>query len=358
MQVKKIEVKNYRNLKDLTFVPHKNINVICGENAQGKTNLIESIWLFTGAKSFRGNSDSELVKIGEEKAKLNLDFTSCMVEKSSEIIIEGRRKATLNGNRLKSASLLAGSFTAIVFSPDDLQLISLGPDKRRRFLDIAVSQLYPPYLKDLKQYTRAVTQRNSLLKDIKAGQADSNLLSFFEDEIAKYGAKIIKYRKRYIERIKPFLNEIYKGISAQKEVLDIIYHSNTDESLLKNALYDSRKDDIYTASTSVGPHRDDLIFTVNEKNAKKYASQGQRRSISLSLKLAEAEVLNEITGEYPVALLDDVMSELDPMRQDYVLNKVKNRQVFITCCDPDNTKGLNEGKIFYVKNGEIKEENF
>lgn len=354
MLVKKLTVNNFRNLEPVVFTPCNEMNVICGENAQGKTNLLEAIWLFTGAKSFRGSKDNEIVAFEKEAAKIELCFKAEGIEKEAQLIIDNKRHAFLNGKKLSSAATLAGKFCAIVFSPDDISLISEGPSKRRRFMDIAISQLFPAYLIHLKNYTRAVAQRNVVLKNIRKGISNESFLDVFEEEISLNGEEIIKYRFKYVDLIKDFVKQIYNGISAEKEILTIEYVPTANIGKLKEKLLISRQNDIITATTSVGPHRDDLEFKINGVNVRNFASQGQKRSVALSLKLSEAEVLKKITGEYPVALLDDVMSELDPIRQNYVLNHIKGWQVFITCCDPSNTKNLNTGKILFMNEGKLK----
>ncbi len=353
MLIKEIGGKNFRNLCDFSINPHSKMNVICGENAQGKTNLLESIWLFTGAKSFRTNKDNELVNKEKTKSRLNINFIAEEIEKEAEIEIENRRKATLNGKKLSSASKLAGTFCSIVFSPDDLNIVSGSPEKRRKFLDIAISQIYPKYLEILKRYVRALSQRNYLLKEIKAGKSSSDMLLPFEEELAFSGSSIIKYRIRYLEILEEIITDIYKGISSNKEDIKILYLPVCSAEKLKEKLFISRSEDILSGSTSVGPHRDDLDFKINEMSVKNYGSQGQKRSVALSLKLSEAEILKKITGEYPVALLDDVMSELDPSRQNYVLNHISKLQVFITCCDPANIINLNKGNIYEIKKGQV-----
>lgn len=353
MLIKEVGGKNFRNLSDFSIFPHEKMNVICGENAQGKTNLIEAIWLFTGAKSFRTNKDSELINRDENKSRINIKFISEEIEKEAEIEIENRRKAVLNSKKLSSASLLAGNFCAIVFSPDDLNLISGSPEKRRRFLDVAISQIYPKYLEILKRYVRALSQRNYLLKEIKAGKSDKDMLLPFEEELSLSGSSIIKYRIRYLELVQDFITEIYNGISSYKESIRIEYVPVCTPEKLKEKLIFSRNDDILSGFTGVGPHRDEIDFKINEMSVRNFGSQGQKRSVALSLKLSEAEILKKITGEYPVALLDDVMSELDPTRQNYVLNHISKQQVFLTCCDPANIINLNKGNIYEIKEGNI-----
>ena len=353
MLIKEIGGKNFRNLYPFSIVPHEKMNVICGENAQGKTNLLEAIWLFTGAKSFRTNKDSEVINKDKIKSKINIKFISEDIEKEAEIEIENRRKASLNGKKFSSASLLAGNFCAIVFSPDDLTLISGSPEKRRKFLDIAISQIYPKYLEILKRYVRALSQRNYLLKEIKAGKSSSEMLLPFEEELALAGNSIIKYRIRYLEIAQEIITQIYKGISSNKEEISVEYLPVCTADKLKEKLFLSRNDDILNGYTCFGPHRDDLDFKINGMSVRNFGSQGQKRSVALSLKLCEAEILKKITGEYPVALLDDVMSELDPARQNYVLNHISKLQVFITCCDPANIINLNVGKVYEIKDGNV-----
>lgn len=353
MRIKSLKIENFRNIKEIQIFPSDEMNVIYGENAQGKTNIIEGIWLFTGAKSFRGAKDEELKRFSCEKARLKIEFVAENIEKTAQIEINDKRIACLNEKPLKSVSHLAGKFNAIIFSPTDLRLLSDGPKVRRKFLDMAICQLYPTYIEILRGYTKAVTQRNKILKDFKNNSSVLPLLDVFENEIALSGEKIIKYRLRYIEILKEFIPEIYKGISNGRENLEIEYiSSNTGENLLTE-LKNSRKEDMFTYKTSVGPHRDDLEFKINGISAKNFGSQGQKRSVALSLKLAEAEILKKNTGEYPICLLDDIMSELDPKRQNFILNHIKEMQTFLSCCDPETLKNLKEGKRFQIKSGEV-----
>ncbi len=353
MRINSLKIKNFRNIKEMEISPNSEMNVIYGENAQGKTNLIEAIWIMTGAKSFRGVKDEELKKFGCEKASIYTVFQSEGVEKSAEIIIENKKKAFLNEKELKSVSALAGNLNAIVFSPADLKLLSDGPKVRRKVLDTAICQLYPSYIEILRDYTRAVTQRNKIIKDLKICPDIYDMLDVFEEEIAIKGEKIIKYRKRYIEILKEFIPKIYEGISSGKETLEIEYISTVKEKSLKQELKLHRNEDMYSGKTSVGPHRDDLEFKINGISAKSFGSQGQKRSVALTLKLSEAEVIKKNTGEMPICLLDDIMSELDPVRQNFILNHIKGMQTFLSCCDPQTVKNLEEGSKFKIVKGEI-----
>lgn len=353
MRILSFSCRNFRNLQDIEIDSFDEMNVICGENAQGKTNLLEGIWLFTGIKSFRGAKDSAFVRFGCEKAELNINFSADGIENDAKIEIKEHRAATFNNNKLKTPSLMAGKFNATVFSPNDLGLVRDGPSVRRRFIDIAIGQLYPSYISAIKNYMRAVTQRNSIIKDYRYDSTLSVMLDVFEDEIAVNGGKICETRKKYIERLDEFLPAVYDGLSSGKEKLETEYITSVGEENLRQALVGSRKTDMFTGITSIGPHRDDIEFKINGISARNFGSQGQKRSVALALKLSEAEVINKVSGEYPVFLLDDVMSELDPERQNYILNHIKGIQSFITCCDPSNVERLKSGKIFEMRNGRI-----
>lgn len=361
MYLEKIEYENYRNLKKGEFCPDKEINVIYGDNAQGKTNLIEAIWLFTGRKSFRGTKDNQLINIdnNQHAAILKSTFFSAGRKQTGEIIITNKRLASINDINLSSASGLSENFTAVLFSPADMDLIKEGPIIRRKFLDNAISTVRPKYEKILLAYNRAVAQRNTILKDVVFHRELEFMLDVYEERIAKSGAYIIAQRKKYVEALMEYIVDIYNGISSNKEEISLKYKSTagngSEEEILKS-LKDSRMQDTVTASTNVGPHRDDLEFFINGLALKIFGSQGQRRSAVVALKLSEAEILKKYTGEQPIAILDDVMSELDLSRQDYLLNHIKGWQVFITCCDPNTIKSLNSGKIFKMTNGILKEE--
>lgn len=352
MNIKKIEIQNFRNISNIGLEFDKEINVICGENAQGKTNIIEALWLFSGAKSFRNTKDTEFIKFGQSRAKIYTEFNMLGVENSAQIVFDDKKTAFLNEKKLPNTSSLAGKFNAVVFSPTDLTLVTDGPDKRRRFIDTAIGQLYPNYIEILRSFSRAVMQRNKIIKDYRYDKTLSVMLDVFEAEIVEMGNKIINYRKKYISVLNNYVSKIYNGISCGKEKIEIFYISK-NEVLDNEILKFSRENDMFNSTTSVGPHRDDINFNINDISARSFGSQGQKRSVALSLKLAGAEVIKEITGEYPICLLDDVMSELDENRQNYILNHIRNWQSFITCCDTSNIKNLKEGKIIKIRNGGV-----
>ncbi len=353
MEIKQLRCVHFRNLGEVVLTPEKGMNVIWGENAQGKTNLLEAIWLFTGAKSFRNAKDSAFLTLGEEKGRTELVFSSGGTEMDAQMEFSDKRTAFLNEKPLSNPSRLAGTFNAVVFSPADLSLVQDGPAGRRRFLDLAIGQLYPAYIGVLRDYTRAVTQRNQTIKDYRYDASLGVMLDVFEEEIAKNGTKLIEWRKRYLDRLGAYLPKIYAGISSDKEQVGMELVLSCKAENLAETLKIARKEDMFNGVTSFGPHRDDLNFTLNGLSARGYGSQGQKRSIALSVKLAQAEVIRETVGEYPVCLLDDVMSELDPARQNYILNHIREWQSFLTCCDPSDFEGLQGGKRFHVENGMI-----
>ncbi len=355
MIINKITVKNFRNIEYAEILPHESMNIIFGQNAQGKTNIIEAIWMFTGMKSFRGAKQEELIKINCPFAEIKIDFFENGRNQTARIKYGEKTEVYLNEVKKRSATELIGNLTAVIFSPADLELVTAGPSVRRKFIDSAVCQIYPGYSDVLKNYIKALKQRNQILKDLRFHAELEDLIEIYEGELAEYGAKIIKYRKRYLELAKSSIENIYAGLSGGKESLEAEYVSSAGETkeeflvLLKKLRYE----DSLNFATSVGPHRDNIEILINGLPARNYGSQGQKRSAALTLKLAEAEVLKVKAGKQPVALLDDVMSELDTSRQEYILNHIKGWQVFITCCDPSNIKNLPADLIFEINGGKL-----
>lgn len=362
MIVQKLSVTDFRNMDKAEIEPSAGVNVIFGENAQGKTNLLESIWLFTGCKSFRSKKDSELLKIGKSFSKNEMTFYGNGREQQACVYIDKKRTLMLNGITLKSPAEMVGKFYAVIFSPSHLSLIQEGPAFRRKFLDTALCELKPYYAKGLAKYNHTLQQRNALLKDIQFHSELYDMLEVWDDRLSSYGAAVVAERIQYAALLSESASEIYAGISGGSEKLSVEYHNNLGlyhenayeiKEFLLNRLRETRKDDIYSKATSIGPHRDDLKIKIDKLSARSYGSQGQQRSAALALKLSEANIIRLQTGEDPVVLLDDVMSELDLKRQDYILNHIEGRQVFITCCDPGAVLRLCGGKTFEVKNGEV-----
>lgn len=364
MKVLAIDLKNYRNIADCTVEPCGGVNVIYGDNAQGKTNLIEALWLFCGGHSFRTAKDSEVIRWDRDFARLGLRFFGQEREQTAVLTIGGKRRQVLiNGVEKKSSSALIEKFCAVVFSPEHLNLIKRGPGERRRFIDSALCREKLQNAVILSKYNRMLIQRNALLKDVLRRPELEDTLEIWDEQLTRYGAMLTRRRLDYVQILSKRAARFHKGISGGREKLEIRYVSTADaesgdserglEQKLEERFRQNRKNDVKLGATLSGPHRDDIEILINGKNAKSFASQGQQRSAVLSLKLAEAAVLKERMGEEPVILLDDVLSELDNGRQDFLLNELKGCQVFITCCERSNKEQLKNGKIFFVENGVI-----
>lgn len=364
MFINEIKIENFRNIGFMGLFPDKGINVIYGENGQGKTNILESIWLFTGCKSFRTSKDTELVNFESENAKISIEFETELRKNTASVFIEKKRQASLNGVLLNTPRELIGKYYSVVFSPVHLSLIKDGPLNRRKFIDTAISQIDGTYAKKLTYYNHLINQKNALLKN---AAVDSSLLSTFDvwdEKIAEAGAAVIKCRTDYLKMLEEISADIYSGISDEKEKMKIAYASSfrfeddsvdcIKENFYKNLLK-NRSNDLYLKSTACGPHRDDIEIFIKDISARKFGSQGQQRSASLALKFGEAEIIKKIKGEDPVILLDDVMSELDLTRQNYILNKIMNKQVFITCCEKETVSRLCAGKVYRIENGNAVE---
>jgi len=363
MKINHIKIENYRNISRLSL-DFDFVNIIYGENAQGKTNLLEAIYLFTGVKSFRGVKDKDLVKFGEKFSKIKIDFDNKNRNQTAEISIKGKRNAVLNGVKKNSPSSLGEELKAVIFSPVHLSMVKDGPAERRKFIDGALCQLKSNYRSVLKEYSRCLAQRNMLLKDMAVNSSLEDMLYIWDKNFARSGAKIIYQREKYAEALLPYAKEIFSGLSGGKEEIDIVLNGSFAyksldtaeiEKKLMHTLQNCRTEDTINRITTAGPHRDDLEILINGKSARTFGSQGQQRSCVLALKLAEASLLREMTQDEPIALLDDVMSELDEKRQDYILNHIKDWQVFITCCDANTVLRLKNGKTFHIVNGGLAE---
>lgn len=362
MIIKYHSAKNFRNLDSVSFEPHPEMNVIYGENGQGKTNIIESIWLLTGFYSFRARKNAQLIEQGREEAEIENVFYSHSREQNAVMKINKRKEITLNGVKEESPRVMMGKYYAVVFSPATLGLVQDGPGERRKMLDIALSLIKPNYAVVMSRYLRVLEQRNALLKKFGERSFDYDYMVPWDTKLANLGAKIIKYRLDYVEQLSALSIQIYEGISSGREKFDFYYDfskENISEDEIKEKLIadieKTREADIKRLYTNAGPHTHDLVLNLNGRDARVYGSQGQQRSCALAMKLGEASIIEKITGECPVVLLDDVMSELDEGRQTFILNYLDNWQVFITCCDPSQLLRSKKGKAFEVKEGKIEE---
>ncbi len=355
MKLKTIHAQQFRNLQDVCVTPCDGMNILYGDNAHGKTNLLEAIWMLTGGKSFRGSKDSELIRFGETMASVTATFEGHGREQTAKLLVESRRKVMLNGVPQSSPKAMTGQFCAVIFSPDHLSLIKDGPEGRRAFLDAAICQVRPLYMKILSDYNRSVKQRNQWIKGIKNGtQApDDLLMDALEERMAQSGAAVRQYRAAYVSALEPWVVSFYDGLSKQREQLTLSMNGDSDRETLLKAMREGRSTDLKAGFSTVGPHRDDLEVCINGKAARAFGSQGQQRSAVLALKLAEAALLAKEYNEKPIILLDDVMSELDRSRQEYILNHIDGFQVFITCCDPASITRLTDGVVFRIQNGTV-----
>ncbi len=375
MKILELKIDGYRNLKKNKLVFSPEINFIYGKNAQGKTNLLEAVWMFTGARSFRGTKDVDLVNFEKENARLEGKFFFEKREQEISIFFsQGKRKVFLNGVAKAYPTNIIGKLRVVVFSPLQISLINGGPDGRRRFLDAAICQLKPTYIAKIAKYNQILRNRNAILRNIDLQEKiNKDLLDVWDEKLSQIGAEITKERFDYLRKLEQEVCKIYSDISKNKEKIDIRYISSLCKNANQEPVFSEMRDefnlklkkdyfkDIKSGYTSFGPHKDDVDIFVNEKRVKFFGSQGQIRSAALCLKLAEAEILEKNIGESPIILLDDVMSELDDTRKNYMISKIKNKQVFITNCDYSFFDKLKQsdikGKLFEINGGKISEEN-
>ena len=361
MWLNSLKLKHFRNYEEADIHFHPGLNIFLGQNAQGKTNILESIYFLALTRSHRTRSDKDLVHFQEKELRV-----SGIIEKNTSTIpldIELTTKGRITKiNHLKQSRLsdYIGTMIVVLFAPEDLQLIKGSPSLRRKFIDIELGQIKPLYLSDLSNYNHVLKQRNSYLKNNQ--HIDENFLSVLDEQLVEYGCRVIQHRLDFLQKLEKFAQEKHLEISQKKEILTIEYQSsiplqqvdNIQESF-KLALDKSRKRDLFKQNTGVGPHRDDISFFINKMDAN-YGSQGQHRSVVLSLKLAEIKLIENITKEIPILLLDDVMSELDNDRQLKLLETIsKNIQTFITTTTLNHLQHLPEDiKIFNIVNGVVK----
>lgn len=353
MWIKKIKIKNFRNYKEEEINLEKNINIFYGENAQGKTNIIEAIFLCSLGKSFRAKKDFEMIKLNEKNAIIEIEYEKSDRDGKIKIELENKKNIYLNGIKIKKLSELLGNLNIVIFTPDDINILKGGPENRRKFLNIMISQLRPNYMHILNLYLKTIDQRNKYLKQIKEENKDEKLLEIWDEKLAEYAIKIYEYRKEFINKIIEKIKIIHNKITNGKEEIELEYITECKhkEEYLK-LLKERRKLDIIKGFTTKGIHRDDFMIYINKKEINIYGSQGQNRTAMLSLKLAELQVIYDEIGEYPILLLDDFMSELDKNRRKNFLENIEDTQVIITGTeklDIENLKYLE----YNVSNGKV-----
>ena len=356
MWIKKIKINNFRNYKSQEINLEKNINIFYGENAQGKTNIIEAIFLSSMGKSFRAKKDKEMIMLGEEKSNIEIEYEKTDRDGKIKIELGNKKIVYINGIKIKKLSELLGKINVVIFTPDDINILKGGPQNRRRFLDIMISQLRPNYMYNLNLYLKTLEQRNNYLRQIKEENKNENMLDIWDEELSNYAINIYNYRKEFIEKIKNKIKNIHSEITNNKEEIEIEYLSEciSKEKYLE-LLKQRRKLDIIKGYTTKGIHRDDFNIYINKKELGIYGSQGQHRTAILSLKLSELNIVKDEIGESPILLLDDFMSELDEKRRKNFLEKINDVQVIITCTEKIDIENK-EILVYNVKSGNaIKE---
>lgn len=360
MYIKKFSLKNYRNIDFLELELKNGVNIFYGENAQGKTNILEAIYVCATGRSHRTHIDKELIKFNETNAHIKAYIQSSTLDKIDIHLKKDSKKGiAINNIPINKLGELFGTLNIVIFSPEDLNLIKSGPLERRKFIDMELCQINKVYYHNLGQYHKILKQRNSLLKKISKENNLKETLFVWDSQLIEYGKKIIEIRQDFINKINKISKKIHFEITNQNEELEIIYKPSVLAEDFEKKLKKNIEKDIFYATTSYGPHKDDIIFLINNINARDFGSQGQQRTVSLSTKLAEIILIKEEKGDFPILLLDDVFSELDKSRQKYLISSINNIQVIITCTGiEDIIKNLqNDCQLFNIKNGYIFKKN-
>ncbi len=367
MNIERVELNNFRNYKELSISFDEGVNLILGDNAQGKTNLIEALYISSMGKSFRTKNDLELInfdsdslflRVFSKKDDINIEIEVEIQKKSQKNTIKKIKK---NKKQLSKTSELINNILIVIFSPDDLKLVKDEPEKRRRFLDREMCQISPLYYENYQNYKRALKQRNNYIKE---GNINYDLLDVWDEQLSEYGSQIIRLRNQFVKKLNEISKKIHSGITNNEEEIDIIYEPSIgikenfseQKEYFYNEIIKRRERDIENRITSLGPHRDDICFSVNGIDMRNYGSQGQQRTCALSLKLAELALIKEETNEDAILILDDVMSELDVKRQEFLIRTLSENQLFITSTDLDNKiiEKLDNVTIYSVKNGNVE----
>jgi recF protein len=360
MILKSIALNHFRNYSDMFLEFDKGTNILYGDNAQGKTNILEAVYVSGTTKSHKGSKDKELIQFGQEESHIRTVVERDGLDYQIDMHIKKHKPKGIAINKvpIKKASELFGILNIVFFSPEDLNIIKNGPSERRRFLDMELCQLDSIYLYHLTKYNKILNQRNKLLKDINFRPELADTLSVWDMQLIEYGKKIINSRNKFIERLNEIVPNIHKNISGNREELILHYEPNVKEDNMERELLKNQARDLKFGMTSIGPHRDDMSFNIQDVDIRRFGSQGQQRSCALSLKLSEIELVKQSIRETPVLILDDVLSELDSSRQNFLLNSIHDIQTVITCTGLDEfVKNRFEiNKVFRVVNGTVSDE--
>ncbi|BDF02942.1 DNA replication/repair protein RecF [[Clostridium] hylemonae] len=361
MKIKSLKLKSFRNYDFLKLEFDDATNIFYGDNAQGKTNILESVYLSGTTKSHRGTKDRDLVQFGKEESHIEtvVEKNGITYQIDMHLKKNSPKGIAINKIPIRKASELFGIINIVFFSPEDLNIIKNGPSERRRFIDLELSQLDKVYLNNLSNYNRIVNQRNHLLKDITQQRNLMETLDVWEIQLIQYGNKIIERRKQFVKEINKIISNIHKKLTGEKEEINLIYEPSIGNLTFEQALAKNRERDMRIKSTSVGPHRDDICFMVGDLDIRRFGSQGQQRTAALSLKLSEIELVKQSIHDTPVLLLDDVLSELDKHRQNYLLDSIHDIQTLITCTGVDEfvNHRFSINKVFHVQDGQVAKEN-
>ena len=339
----------------------KSTNIFYGDNAQGKTNILEAVYLSGTTKSHRGTKDKDMIQFGANESHIETIVEKNGIKYQIDMHLKKNspKGIAINKIPIRKASELFGIINIVFFSPEDLNIIKNGPGERRRFIDLELSQLDKVYLNNLSNYNRIVNQRNHLLKEIDYNKGALETLDIWDIQLIQYGNQIIERRQKFIEEISKIISNIHKKLTGNREDIKIVYEPSNGALSFEQALLKNKEKDLRIKSTSVGPHRDDIAFLVSDIDIRKYGSQGQQRTAALSLKLSEIELVKQSIHDTPVLLLDDVLSELDKHRQNYLLDSIHDIQTLITCTGVDEfvNHRFSINKVFHVQNGQVTKEN-
>lgn len=357
MFIDSLALSNYRNYEEEIISFSNGINILYGDNAQGKTNILEAIYMLATTKSHRGSHDKEIIKFDSDESHIKADVIKNDISHRIDMHLRKSKNKGVAIDRvpIKKSAELFGLVNIIIFAPEDLNIIKESPSDRRRFIDMELCQLNKIYYSNLSTYNKILNQRNNLLKQIGFDKSKLDMLDVWDLQLVDYGNKVIKDRQIFIDKINGIIPQIHKKLTNEKESLKLIYDKNISEDSFANELVIKRDVDLRYQSTQTGPHRDDIIFEIDGMDVKKYGSQGQVRTVALSLKLAEIELVKKTINDNPILLLDDVMSELDSNRRDALLESISDIQTIITCTGYDDfiKERLSIDKIYNVENGRI-----